>query len=73
MATAGAANVIAGGASPEFRTMTIDKGTNDALKADMAVISPGGVVGRVIMPSSRASKIQLLIDRNAAAGVMVER
>jgi rod shape-determining protein MreC len=68
-----AANVIAGGASPEFRTMTIDKGTNDALKADMAVISPGGVVGRVIMPSPRASKIQLLIDRNAAAGAMVER
>jgi rod shape-determining protein MreC len=68
-----AANVIAGGASPDFRTMTIDKGTNDALRADMAVISPGGVVGRVIMPSPRASKIQLLIDRNAAAGVMVER
>ena len=68
-----AANVIAGGASPEFRTMTIDKGTNDGLQADMAVISPGGVVGRVIMPSARASKIQLLIDRNAAAGVLVER
>jgi rod shape-determining protein MreC len=68
-----AATVIAGGASPEFRTMTIDKGTNDALRADMAVISPGGVVGRVIMPSPRASKIQLLIDRNAAAGVLVER
>ena len=39
----------------------------------MAVIAPSGVVGRVIMPSARASKVQLLIDRNASAGVLVER
>ena len=67
------ANVIAGGASPEFRTMTIDKGTGDGIRADMAVISPAGVVGRVIQPSARASKVQLLIDRNAAAGALIER
>jgi rod shape-determining protein MreC len=67
------AGVIAGGASPEFRTMTIDKGTGDGLRSDMAVISPAGVVGRVIQPNARASKVQLLIDRNAAAGAMIER
>src|ERR1041384_1593239 len=67
------ANVIAGGASPEFRTITIDKGTGDGVRADMAVIAPAGVVGRVIQPSSRASKVQLLIDRNAAAGALIER
>jgi rod shape-determining protein MreC len=67
------ASVIAGGASPDFRTMTIDKGTGGGLRPDMAVIAPAGVVGRIIMPSSRASKVQLLIDRNAAAGAMVER
>jgi rod shape-determining protein MreC len=68
-----AASVIAGGASPEFRTITVDKGTGDRLHADMAVIAPAGVVGRVIQPSSRASKVQLLIDRNAAAGALIER
>jgi rod shape-determining protein MreC len=67
------ASVIAGGASPEFRTITIDKGTGDGLHADMAVIAPAGVVGRVIQPISRASKVQLLIDRNAAAGALIER
>jgi rod shape-determining protein MreC len=72
LATA-AAGVIAGGASPDFRTVTIDKGTSDGLRPDQAVISPAGVVGRVIMPSARASKVQLLIDRNAAAGALVER
>lgn len=68
-----AANVIAGGASPDFRTVTIDKGTADGLRPDMAVIAPAGVVGRVITPSARAAKVQLLIDRNAAAGAVVER
>ncbi len=72
ISTTGAA-VIAGGASPDFRTMTIDKGTTGGLRQDMAVIAPAGVVGRVIMPSALASKVQLLIDRNAAAGVMDER
>jgi rod shape-determining protein MreC len=67
------ANVIGAGASAEFRTMTLDKGTGAGLRPDMAVISPSGVVGRVIMPTARASKLQLLIDRNAAAGALVER
>jgi rod shape-determining protein MreC len=51
----------------------IDKGTGDGLRSDMAVIAPAGVVGRVIQPISRASKVQLLIDRNAAAGALIER
>ena len=68
-----AAEVIAAAASPDFRTVTIDKGTGEGLKTDMAVISPAGVVGRVILPSGRAAKVQLLIDRNAAAGALIER
>ncbi|MSO84263.1 MAG: rod shape-determining protein MreC [Acidobacteria bacterium] len=68
-----AAWVIAGSPSPDFRTLTIDKGTVDGLRPDMAVIAPAGVVGRVITPSARAAKVQLLIDRNAAAGALVER
>jgi rod shape-determining protein MreC len=68
-----AAAVIGSGADPEFRTITIDKGTQDGLRADMAVMSPAGIVGRILMPTARAAKVQLIIDRNAAAGVMVER
>jgi rod shape-determining protein MreC len=68
-----AAEIIAGSASPEFRTMTIDKGSSDGLEANMAVISPAGVVGRVILSSPSAAKVQLLIDRNAAAGALIER
>lgn len=68
-----AANVIGAAATPDFRTVTIDKGTRDGLRADMAVIAPAGVVGRLVVPSSRAAKVQLLVDRNAAAGAIIER
>jgi rod shape-determining protein MreC len=68
-----AAAVIGSAPDPSFRTITIDKGTQDGLMRDMAVISPSGVVGRIVMPSARASKVQLLIDRSAGAGVMLER
>ena len=67
------ARVLGGSASTEFRTITIDKGTEDGLKTDMAVIAPQGVVGRIIQPASRASQVQLLIDTDAAAGAIVER
>jgi rod shape-determining protein MreC len=68
-----AASVIGAGASPDFRTITIDKGSSSGLKANMAVISPTGVVGRIVTLASRASKVQLLVDRNAGAGALVER
>ena len=67
------AAVIASGASPDFRTMTLDKGSSQGLAADMAVIAPAGIVGRVILPTPRAAKVQLIIDRNAAAAGLVER
>jgi rod shape-determining protein MreC len=68
-----AAEIIGHGADPDIRTMTIDKGTNDGLRPDMAVIAPAGVVGRIVMPSARAARVQLLIDRNAAAGAIIAR
>jgi rod shape-determining protein MreC len=68
-----AAEIIASSPSPDFRTMTIDKGTLYGLQPDMAVIAPGGVVGRVVISTLRAAKVQLLIDRNAAVGALIER
>ncbi len=67
------AEVIAGSTSPEFKAVTIDKGTDAAIRPDMAVIATAGVVGRVVEPSARAASVQLLVDQNAAASVMVAR
>jgi rod shape-determining protein MreC len=67
------AGIIGAAATPDFRTVTIDKGSTSGLKTDMAVIAPSGVVGRIVVPSARSAKVQLLVDRNAAAGALVER
>jgi rod shape-determining protein MreC len=69
-----AAEVIAGNPDPLMRTLTINRGSNDGVQADMAVIAPGGIVGRIIAPvGHRASRVQLLIDGTAGAGALIER
>jgi rod shape-determining protein MreC len=65
--------VIGASATPDSRTVTIDKGTSAGVRANMAVIAPTGVVGRVVTPTGNASKVQLLVDRNAGAGALIER
>lgn len=71
-----AAQVIGGNpnATPGIREITIDRGTADGVQLSMAVIAPAGVVGRVVgYPASHAARVQLIIDRNAAAGALIER
>lgn len=69
-----AAEVIAGNPDPLMRTITINRGSADGVQSDMAVIAPSGIVGRVLGPVVRhASRVQLIIDRNAAAGALIER
>src|SRR5205085_1486020 len=53
-----AAEIIGAAATPDFRTLTIDKGTREGLRADMSVIAPAGIVGRLVVPSLRSAKIQ---------------
>jgi rod shape-determining protein MreC len=70
-----AANVIAADSSGGFQFVTIDRGSHDGLRQNMAIISARGVVGRIVdqPPSIYAAKVQLLIDRTAGAGAIVER
>ena len=63
-----AAAVIAGGASPDFRTLTIDKGTGQGVRARHGRGGPGRGGRSGHHAHARAAKVQLLIDRNAAAG-----
>ena len=71
-----AADVISGYVNPSILTVTIDKGSSDGVRPNMAVISSTGVVGRVIGPvAAHAARVQLLIDHNgpAAAAAITER
>jgi rod shape-determining protein MreC len=70
-----AARVIAGDPTPgSLTTVTIDRGSDDGVQPDFAVIGHDGVVGRVINhPLPHAAQVQLLVGRNAAAAAMFER
>lgn len=69
-----AAEVIGGNPNPGMRTITIDRGSSDGVRANMAVIAARGIVGRIIgEPAAHAARVQLIIDRDAAAGALVER
>lgn len=67
------AEVVTRDAVPWFRSLTLDKGREDGVVLNAAVISPSGVVGRVVEVAPHAAKVQLLLDRNGAAGVVTER
>lgn len=67
------AQVAARDGVPWFRTFTINRGTRQHVKLNAPVLSPGGVVGRVIGVGPYAAKVQLLLDRDASVGVLFSR
>jgi len=68
-----AAEVVAGSASPAYKSIVLDKGSQDGVRRDMAVINTAGVVGRIAVVAARTSVVQLAIDGNAAVACLVER
>jgi rod shape-determining protein MreC len=67
------AEVVTRDGVPWFRTITVDKGREQGVALDAPVISPTGVLGRVIAVGPHAAKVQLLLDRDSGAGVLIER
>ena len=67
------AEVIAREGMPWFRSITINKGRDAGVALEAPVISPTGVVGRVIAVGPRTARVQLLQDRDSGAGVLIER
>ncbi len=68
-----AAEVVARDGLPFYRVITIDRGLEHGVKLDAPVISPTGVVGRVIKVGPHGAKVQLLLDPQAGVGVLIER
>lgn len=68
-----AAQVVGKDGVPWFRTLTLDRGQEDGVELNAPVLSATGVVGRVFAVGLRAARVQILLDRDAGAGVMVER
>lgn len=68
------ARVIAGDPTPGFPAVTIDRGSADGLRANMAVIAPRGIVGRIYgRLEEHAAQVQLIVGRSAGAAAYLER
>jgi rod shape-determining protein MreC len=67
-----AAQVIATSGTEQSRLITIDKGSRDGIKADMAVITPDGIVGKVKDVFKLSSQVLLINDHDSGAGVILE-
>jgi rod shape-determining protein MreC len=68
-----AAQVIGTSGSEHSHVLYIDKGSNDGLKPDMAVITPRGIVGKIAKAFPGTSQVLEINDATAGAGVMLER
>jgi rod shape-determining protein MreC len=67
-----AARVI--GASPSFttRVISIDRGAAQGISRNMGVITPEGVVGKVLEVFPSSAQILLLTDRESGVGALLE-
>jgi rod shape-determining protein MreC len=68
-----AAEVIAASPGENSNAITIDKGMDSGLTADMAVITPRGIVGKTLTVFSRTSKVLLITDPESGAGVALAK
>ncbi|MCG6982322.1 MAG: rod shape-determining protein MreC [Deltaproteobacteria bacterium] len=67
------AQLVAFDPSGWFQTILIDKGRNDGVVQDMAVVSAEGLVGRVIGESNHHAKVLLILDGNSAVDAYIQR
>lgn len=65
------ARVIARDPSVWFNTITINRGSSSGIEVNMPVVTPGGIVGRVITVSPWASQVMLITDEKAGAGAVI--
>jgi rod shape-determining protein MreC len=67
------ASIIANSASTWFQGCILDKGSADGVQKDMAVVTPLGVVGKVVSVTAHTAKVILLTDANSGIDVLVQR
>jgi rod shape-determining protein MreC len=65
------ARVIARDASVWFNTIMINRGSASGIALNMPVVTPGGIVGRVVAVSPVTAQVMLITDEKAAAGAIV--
>jgi len=68
-----AAQVIGRDATNRYRAIILNKGESDGIQPDMGVITPAGVVGRVVKTTGASSVVLLVTDPNNAIAGLIQR
>ena len=67
------AQVIGSSGSDLSRSIYIDKGSNAGIAQDMAVITAGGIVGKVLRVYPSTSLVLMINDQSSGVGAMLEK
>jgi rod shape-determining protein MreC len=65
-----AANVIGTSAGPDSKLVFVDRGSVAGVERGMAVLTPDGIVGKIVAAYPTASEVLLITDPDFAAGVI---
>jgi rod shape-determining protein MreC len=68
-----AAQIIGSSGTDASRILYIDKGDNQHLKRDMAVITADGIVGKVLQVYPSVSQVLLINDQTSGVGTILEK
>ena len=65
-----AAQVIGASADPISRTIVINRGERDHMRRNLAVITPDGVVGKIVEVLPSTSQVLLINDKDSGVGAL---
>ena len=65
------ARVIGSSADSASRTIYVDRGERDGVRKNMGVITPDGIIGKVIETFASTSQVLLLTDKDSGVGAMI--
>lgn len=67
------ARVVGKDATNWFKTILLDRGSQEGVRRNQPVLAPDGLVGRVVEVTPTSAKVQLLTDPVSAVGGLVQR
>ena len=67
-----AAQVIGTSGSEQSRVLYIDKGSKDGIKTDMAVITPAGIVGKIVQVFPASAQVLPINDQFSGVGAVLK-
>lgn len=65
-----AAQVIGASADPSSHTLFINRGERDHVRSNLAVITPDGVVGKIVVVFPSSAQVLLVNDRESGVGAL---